>query len=109
MSTAPSEQVNSGAEPDFVIPGWNVISEGNWPEYQAKGFTFLKNQDDPANASNMSELGRTELFHGSGRVFTGAAFDVDEGRPLAHKPGIGIYLAPDTEHQSGPGAGPASS
>jgi hypothetical protein len=124
MNEASIQQPDSANDPNFVRVRRGVITEGNWPEYQAKGFVFLENQQEPSDATHHSRVEFDEKFFGAKNVYTGHAFDLDEGRPLAHKPGLGIYAGPDADeylvaewsreqnadqHQSSSEGGPPSS
>jgi hypothetical protein len=95
--SSPAEQSASDAEPNFTRPRPDVISEDNWQEYEAKGYGFLENQDSLTDPAQRSELDRIKRIFGSENVVTGHAFDLAERRPLRHKPGIGIYIAPEAD------------
>jgi hypothetical protein len=107
MGATPAEQPKSDGDPDFILPHHDIITEANWPEYESKGFEFYRNvrserREAPAQHG-------ADILMGADRVYTGDAFDEEEGRPLAHMPGTGIYLAPADDDQSSPSTGPASS
>jgi hypothetical protein len=70
--------------PDFELPRHGVIHEGNWMEYQAQGFLPVP-----------EDLEATQNLCGAENVYTGDEYDYDAGRPLRHKPGVGVYVSPD--------------
>lgn len=78
-NAAPSDHT-----PDFTFPNHDVIHESNWPEYQAKGF-----QPVP------EPLKWAQSLYGTEHVYTGDAYDYNEGRPLRHKPGMYVYVDPE--------------
>ena len=77
-------------EPDFGLPYHDVIHEDNWPEYAARGFRVVDR-----NLESIGEVGLARARYGMEHVYTGDAWDEAEGRPLRHKPGIGVYVDPD--------------
>src|SRR5215218_7232652 len=79
-----SEQADSGYEPDFVLPRHGAIREDNWEDYRARG---LQPAHGPFEA--------TQAIAGVEHVYTGDAYDYEAGRPLRHKPGIGVYVDPE--------------
>jgi hypothetical protein len=94
METGPrreGEPSESDYSPDFVFPHHDAITETNWPEWTARGIRpvagleVVSDQDLPRLLKMMQGLGGVE------HVYTGDAFDLAEGRPLANKPGTGIY------------------
>ncbi|HET7060199.1 MAG TPA: hypothetical protein VFH99_02690 [Candidatus Saccharimonadales bacterium] len=99
MSESSAQQPTADSDPNFVRVRRDIITEDNWPEYAAKGFVFLENQEDRADATHLSRIDSVENFFGSKNVYTGHAFDLDEERPLAHKPGLGIYAGPDADQE----------
>jgi hypothetical protein len=87
VSNSPATPENNDYVPDFELHR-DVVSEGNWLEYEAKGFSeFMPytNEDDLSFARNVC---------GIEHVYTGDAYDDDAGRPLRHKPGRSIYVDP---------------
>jgi hypothetical protein len=60
---------------NFELPRYGVIREDNWPEYQARGFVPLGNGDSSAR-----RVGWAQTCYGIGHVYTGDAYDYDEGR-----------------------------
>jgi hypothetical protein len=83
-----SEQGRTGAgldyEPDFVLPRHDVVHEDNWSEYEARGFVPVAAALDDAQECFSTE-----------HIYTGHAFDYEAGRPLRHKPGVGVYASPE--------------
>jgi hypothetical protein len=79
MPTASGEST-SDYSPDFVLSHQNVIHEGNWQEYVAKGFVPVPEPYELA-----------KNFYGIPNVYTGDRYDYREGRPLRHKLGGGVY------------------
>lgn len=82
--------------PDFILSHRDVIHENNWPEYEAKGFFMalgvpVDNDDGVLTAF----LNLAQELYGVENVYTGDAWSSPDGRPLQHKPGIGIYVHPD--------------
>jgi hypothetical protein len=90
---------DTGYEPDFVLSHRDVIHEENWPEYETQGFFMGFNVDHIDEASQDDVL--VGLFNaakatwGVENVYTGDAWSDEDGRPLHHKPGVGIYVHPD--------------
>jgi hypothetical protein len=84
---------NSAAsyEPDFELSHRNVIREDNWPTYESKGFRALSITTDADDTIGHVRLAQEEF--GIGNVYTGEAYDRESGRPLQHKPGLGIYIS----------------
>jgi hypothetical protein len=81
-------------EPDFVLPNRDAVNEANWSEYQAKGFAVVSaSVPDEVDVERYLTLVQGE--YGVANVYTGEAFDRESGRPLRHKPGIGIYVSPE--------------
>lgn len=91
----PSHKENTADEPgqalDFELPRHGVIREDNWAEYKARGFQPLWNTDQ--TSPNSDDFAQS--LYGIAHVFTGDAYDDEAGKPLRHKPGIGIYVNPD--------------
>jgi hypothetical protein len=78
-------------DPNFVFGGKRIISEDNWPEYEAQGVGNVIDaipEEDDAIRRALSDKVR---IYGDANILLGDAFDADAGRPLRHKPGIGIY------------------
>lgn len=93
----------TGYEPDFVFGGKRVISEESWHDYEAQG---VKNVTEVVPADDekslREELERRGRDYGAENLLLGDAFDVSTGRPLRHKPGIGVYTtAEGVERYSG--------
>jgi hypothetical protein len=89
----PDEQASSNQtdhEPDFELARRNAIRENNWPEYEARGF-----QPVPGDGADPTVLDLQQSYYGVENVYTGHAYDADAGRPLQHKPGVGIYVDPE--------------
>ena len=72
-------------EPDFVLPRHDVIHEDNWLEYEARGFFPVP----------IAALDLAQEFFSTEHIYTGHAFDYEAGRPLRHKPGVGVYTSPE--------------
>jgi hypothetical protein len=72
-------------EPDFVLPHIGAIREDNWAEYEAKGFGIAIGYD----------LAAAQRQFGIEHVYTGDAYDWQQGRALRHKPGMTIYVDPE--------------
>lgn len=116
MNSATRE--GSGSSSEQLPP--KVITERNWQEFRAQGWAFYCNyiQD---NSSAPEDVAYEEEYFGRDNVHLGDAYDLDEKRPLANKPGFGAYIGPDafeyakTHHpdedwpQPSSGTGPASS
>lgn len=83
----------AGYEPNFVLPHREVVREDNWAEYEVGGFSVLWESIDPEDSLGLVSVARHEF--GMANVFTGDAYDNDAGRPLRHKPGMGVYVSPD--------------
>jgi hypothetical protein len=71
-----------------------VITERNWQEFRAQGFAFWGNHIPDYPHLEQALLWDQEYF-GKGNVYIGDAYDMDERRPLAHMPGVGVYIGPD--------------
>lgn len=95
MNNAQPVPPQPGNEPNFERPLRDVISEANWPEFQAKGFVFLENQADTRDETVASRVDEAVRFFGRTNVYTGDAYDWHEQRPLANMPGLGIYIGPE--------------
>jgi hypothetical protein len=79
--------------PNFVFGGNRVISEANWVEYEARGVRNVVEaipEDD--DAALRDELARKGKDYGATNLLLGDAFDQEAGRPLQHKPGVGLYV-----------------
>jgi hypothetical protein len=74
--------------PDFDLLHYDVIHEDNWAEYQAKGY-------EPIGDFYPKRLDMMRNVFGAHNLYTGDAWDYDEGRPLRHKPGSSIYTSPE--------------
>lgn len=85
MGSEQGAQAGSNYEPDFVLPRHDVIHEDNWLEYEARGFFPVQAPLDIA----------PDEFFSTEHVYTGHAFDYEAGRPLRHKPGVGVYTSPE--------------
>lgn len=104
-----AEQPGANSEPNFIISKLHVITESNWPEYQAKGFSFYENVPNVRDIDTTTwDAEREFQSQGDVDILAGEAFNEAEGRPLAHMPGIGIYVGPKQDQPSS-GTGPASS
>ncbi len=109
MATTSGERPTPDSKPNFTLPNHGVISEENWPEFQAQGFWFWRNQGDASAKGATQELDVAQSRFGSENVVTGASFDEREGRPLEHKPGRAIYVgpgAPEAARMAGEGQYP---
>lgn len=79
-----------GSGPEFVLPHRGAVTEANWHVWQAEGVR-------PVPGFEAMTRDTTRVLHllqktsGTENVWTGDAFDLAEGRPLADKPGVGIY------------------
>jgi hypothetical protein len=82
---------SKASDPNFVLPRFNAIHEGNWAEYEAQGFVPFEPIDRP-DPPVSDELASTQDFYGKANVYTGDAWDVQAGRPLRHKPGATVYV-----------------
>jgi hypothetical protein len=119
MTNSPAEQLNSEAE---LLPAGhaNIITEANWEEMKAKGFRILIEQVDLSTPGGQKVLKGCQEDYGREYIYTGAAFEWNERRPLDNKPGHGLYNTKEgvirfanegyaDERQSSPDTGPASS
>jgi hypothetical protein len=88
QNKAPADQPDR--TPNFELPLHGVISEDNWPEYEAKGFKPIS-----TILGTVRTLDYAQSHYGVEHVYTGDAYDDDAQRPLRHKPGTGIYVDPD--------------
>lgn len=88
-------------EPNFTMPNRDIIREDNWEEYADQGF-IARWGVWATDRELLSALMAAESRHGAQNVFTGEAFDLDEGRPLRNQPGKSVYIHPDA-----PGGGMA--
>jgi hypothetical protein len=90
---------DTGYEPDFVLSHRDVIHEGNWPDYEAQGFFrgfSLDHIDSLAHDDILiGILNLAKDLYGTENVYTGDAWSNEDGRPLHHKPGVGIYVHPN--------------
>ena len=77
---------DAGRTPDFELPRHNAIREDNWAEYEARGFTPVS-----------LPFRYAQMIFGVEHVYSGDAFSWKEERPLRHKPGSGVYVAPEGE------------
>jgi hypothetical protein len=89
----PSPKQSGEYEQGFVFPRQGVINEGNWEEFEARGFQALIY--DVPDSSLRYWLNLCQRTHGATNVYTGDAYDPAEGRPLHNKPGNGIYASPE--------------
>lgn len=78
--------------PNFVLPKRDVITEENWPEFAARGFEATHPSYDPEHPAALD--GARALF-GIEHVYTGDAYDEEQGRPRRDLPGKGIYVSPE--------------
>ena len=87
----PPEDTESTKSPNFILPHRDAITEENWPEWEARGIwpqpphEAVSEEELPCRLSAVAGLAGTE------NVWTGHAFDLQERRPVATKPGTGIY------------------
>lgn len=93
-----------------------VVTEANWQEQFASGVRFLADQLDLDTAEGQEYLRKFQDEFGPEHVVLGSPYDMDEWRPLDHKPGVGIYVTGEglekqraAERQESSGGGPASS
>ncbi len=77
--------------PNWVLPKYDAITEENWPEYAAQGFRVFDPSYDPEHPSAL-EIARDMC--GIEHVYTGDAYDEEQGRPRRDLPGKGIYASP---------------
>lgn len=77
--------------PDFVLPKRDVITEENWPECAARGFRVFRASYNPEHPE---ELDSARGICGIEHVYTGDAYDEEQGRPRHDLPGKGIYVSP---------------
>lgn len=75
-------------EPDFVLPHIEAIREDNWAEFEARGFGV-------AIGWRLADVAAAQRWFGIEHVYTGDAYDWEQGRPLRHKPGMSIYVDPE--------------
>ena len=80
-------------EPDFELSHKDVVREDNWAKFEANGFRVLSIATDIDDTLGHVMLAQDEF--GIGNIYTGDAYDDQEGRPLRHKPGVSIYVSPD--------------
>jgi hypothetical protein len=99
MNETASESA-SEYKPDFVFGGNRKISEENWLEYEAQGVhNLVESMSEEDEEALREELARDGYYYGTENLLLGDAFDVESGRPLRLKPGIGIYVtAQGREH-----------
>jgi hypothetical protein len=89
-----SEQQSPAAEdrPNFVFGGNRVVSEENWAQYQAEGVVSIIDALDEGDLEQFrATLAKEVEGIGVENLLLGDAFDRDAGRPLRHKPGVGVY------------------
>jgi hypothetical protein len=88
------EHSTTPSNPNFTLPKRDAVSEGNWTEYESRGYR-------PLVEGAVSDKGLTHMidsaqhFYGTENVVTGDAYDLEAGRPLHHKPGRSIYVSPE--------------
>jgi hypothetical protein len=83
----------SGAE--FVLPRRKAVTEANWHVWQAEGIRPVPPYEALSDDRLTEALRLVQNVAGIENVWTGDAFDLREGRPLAGKPGTGIYATED--------------
>lgn len=78
----------------LVFPNRDAVREDNWEEYKSKGFGVLwPSIDRDDYGERVVTYAQWEF--GTGNVYTGDSYDDEAGRPLRHKPGMGIYVSPE--------------
>lgn len=94
MTNPKSEQPSERADyvPDWVQGHQGAVHEGNWAEFEAKGFRPLSPVFDYPGG-----LESAQSIYGTEHVYTGDRYDRAAGRPLRHKPGTSIYIDPEGE------------
>jgi hypothetical protein len=81
-----------GSGPEFVLPHRKAVTEANWAEWEAKGVRPLPPFEAVIDANLAGDFDAAQGLAGIENVWTGDAFDLEAGRPLADKPGTGIYV-----------------
>lgn len=87
----PRPEDESGNNPNFVLPHRDAITEENWPEWEARGVWPEPPYEAVPEHQLAKALATVAALAGAENTWTGHAFDLQEGRPLADKPGTGIY------------------
>lgn len=76
-----------------MFGGKRADSEGSWAQYEAQGVRNLvaASADDDESALR-DELSRGRRLYRPEKLLLGDAFDVESGRPLRLKSGVGVYV-----------------
>jgi hypothetical protein len=72
-----------------------TITERNWQEFRAEGWMFFGNYEPDYPTPVERIVARESEHFGEENVRIGDPYDFAERRPLAHKPGIGLYISHD--------------
>lgn len=89
----------AGGGEEFVLPNRDAVTEANWEQLRSQGVEPWINTDDVSELGAHTRLAAREV--GIENVLTGAPFDWAEGRPLGHKPGVGVYTRPPRRSRNG--------
>lgn len=79
-------------EQNYVFGGNRIVSEAHWAEYELAGVrNVIESIPDDDIETLRRVLADGEHWYGAANVLLGDAFDIESQRPLAHKPGVGLY------------------